>query len=262
MDLANFTSEIDLVDVSLWLFTIFFFGLIFYLRREDRREGYPLESDETGKQEESGVVWMPPEKEFRLPHGRGTAKYAFGPRDKRQHALKRTAPWAGAPYEPTGDPMVDGVGPASYAERADYPDLTLEGTPRIVPFRVDADYTVSDRDRDPRGMEVRGTDGGKGGEVVDLWIDRSEGIIRYYEVSVDMPDGTKRNVLLPVGFALIKGGRRDPHVAVEALRSDHFAKVPGTRSPDSVTRLEEDRIMGFYGGGKLYAVAERAEPLV
>ncbi|MEM9842223.1 MAG: photosynthetic reaction center subunit H, partial [Pseudomonadota bacterium] len=36
---GEFVQGIDLVDVSLWLFTLFFFGLIFYLRREDRREG-------------------------------------------------------------------------------------------------------------------------------------------------------------------------------------------------------------------------------
>lgn len=36
---------IDTPTVLIYLFWFFFFGLIVYLRREDKREGYPLESD-------------------------------------------------------------------------------------------------------------------------------------------------------------------------------------------------------------------------
>ena len=42
-------SNIDVTELAMYLFTIFFFGLILYLRREDRREGYPLEEDTTGR---------------------------------------------------------------------------------------------------------------------------------------------------------------------------------------------------------------------
>ena len=35
---------IDGAQIALYAFWIFFFGLIVYLRREDRREGYPLKS--------------------------------------------------------------------------------------------------------------------------------------------------------------------------------------------------------------------------
>ena len=30
--------------IAIWSFWIFFFSLVIYLRREDKREGYPLES--------------------------------------------------------------------------------------------------------------------------------------------------------------------------------------------------------------------------
>lgn len=33
----------DVAQIAIWLFWIFFAGLIYYLRREDHREGYPLE---------------------------------------------------------------------------------------------------------------------------------------------------------------------------------------------------------------------------
>ncbi len=42
------TSYIDVAQLVLYAFWIFFAGLIIYLRREDKREGYPLESDRTG----------------------------------------------------------------------------------------------------------------------------------------------------------------------------------------------------------------------
>ena len=35
---------IDGAQIALYAFWIFFFGLVIYLRREDRREGYPLKS--------------------------------------------------------------------------------------------------------------------------------------------------------------------------------------------------------------------------
>jgi photosynthetic reaction center H subunit len=42
------TESIDVAQVVLYVFWVFFFSLIFWLRREDRREGYPLESGVTG----------------------------------------------------------------------------------------------------------------------------------------------------------------------------------------------------------------------
>lgn len=257
---GEFVAGIDLVDVCLWAFTIFFFGLIFYLRREDRREGYPLETDTTGKQEPSGTFWSPGPKKFNLPHGRGTSDYAFGPRDTRELALKRTAVWPGAPSVPTGDPMQDGVGPASYAERADYPDLTLEGKPRIAPYRDSPGFEVAKGDPDPRGWDVVGLDKKVAGKVSDLWVDRSEAIIRYLEVEVSADGGTKK-VLVPMFFANVKGGRQ-PKVVVEAVTAAQLQAAPTTKEELSVTRLEEDRISGYYGGGKLYARPDLAEPFL
>lgn len=254
---GEFVSGVDLVDICFWLFTLFFIGLIFYLRKEDRREGYPLEADTTGRVEPSGTNWMPKKKSYRLPHGRGDLNIAHGPRDTRNLALKRTAVWPGAPYEPTGNPMADGVGPASYAERADIPDLTMEGEPRIAPFRNSAGYEVAKSDRDPRGLTVRAIGGKAAGKVVDLWVDRSEAIIRYLEVETP----NMRRVLVPVPFTKVVGGMK-PGVEVVAVTADQLAAAPGTKMPDSVTRLEEDKISGYFGGGKLYATPARKEPLL
>ncbi len=41
-----------------------------------------------------------------------------------------------------------------------------------------------------------------------------------------------------------------------------FVNVPTTKDPDRVTMLEEEKVVGYYGGGTLYATPERAEPLL
>jgi hypothetical protein len=39
---------IDFAQITIYLFWFFFAGLVIYLRREDKREGYPLDSDRSG----------------------------------------------------------------------------------------------------------------------------------------------------------------------------------------------------------------------
>lgn len=254
---GEYVSGIDLVDIALWLFTIFFFGLVFYLHRESHREGYPVESDETGKSENGGIFWMPPAKTYLLPNDRGTTSVPPGAVDTRELAMKRVANWAGAPYDPTGNPMADAVGPASYTERDDVPDLITDGRLRIVPYRAGDGYEVAKSDADPRGMTVYGGDGEPGGTVVDLWVDRAEAIIRYLEVNAGSEENP-HHVLLPVPFANVKKDR----VNVFAIFGEHFKLVPQLKDPDSVTRLEEDKISGFYGGGTFYASPARSKPFV
>ena len=37
-------ERLDGAQIALYVFWLFFGGLIYYIRREDKREGYPLES--------------------------------------------------------------------------------------------------------------------------------------------------------------------------------------------------------------------------
>lgn len=41
MSLSLFGNQ-DVASLAVWAFWLFFAGLVFYLRREDKREGYPL----------------------------------------------------------------------------------------------------------------------------------------------------------------------------------------------------------------------------
>lgn len=259
MSTGAVTGYIDVAQLVLYAFWIFFGGLIIYLRREDKREGYPLESDRTARSPRvvvQGFPAMPGPKTFRLPHG-GTVEAPTGKKDTREVKALPVGPWPGAPLEPTGDPMLDGVGPAAYAERSDMPDLTHDGEPRIAPLRVATDNVVSDRDPDPRGFDVVGADGEVAGKVVDLWVDLSEAVFRYIEVNVT---ATGRNVLLPIPFTRIDGSRR--RVRVQSVMARHFATVPPTKSPDQVTLLEEDRISAYFASGHLYAEPSRMGPLL
>ncbi len=258
METGAITQYIDVAQIVIYLFWLFFAGLILYLRREDKREGYPLESDRSGAVQVEGFPPIPDPKVFALPHG-GTYEAPGEPPPAATVAAEPVAPWPGAPLEPTGDPMLDGVGPAAYAERADSPELTLEGEPRIVPMRVATDFSVEPRGPDPRGMQVVGADGEPGGTVTDIWVDRSEPQPRYLEVEVGSgPEA--RNVLLPITLAVVDAARR--RVKVKSILGEQFHRVPGLQDPDLITQTEEDRICAYFGGGHLYAVPSRLESLV
>jgi photosynthetic reaction center H subunit len=257
MHAGEITGYIDVAQVTLYAFWVFFACLIIYLRSEDKREGYPLESERSGRITVEGFPPAPAPKTFRLAHG-GTVTVPRRP-DTREIRAVPVAAWPGAPLDPTGNPMLDGVGPASYAQRADVPDLTTDGLPAIVPLRVATDAWVEAEDPDPRGMVVIGADGLTAGTVSDAWIDRTEPQIRYLEVELSATGTTKR-VLLPFIMAQIDGTRRQ--VTVNAILARQFADVPGLASAVQVTKLEEDRIMAYYGGGMLYATPLRTEALL
>ncbi len=257
METGAITQYIDVAQITLYAFWVFFALLIWYIRQEDRREGYPLESDTTGAYSRDPWLFVPAAKTFLLPHGRGSVNVPDGKRDTRKHKAEQVPGGSGSPYAPVGDPMLAGVGPGSWAERADLPDLTATGALKIVPLRSDETFSIAVEDKDPRGMEVVGCDGAVAGTIKDVWIDRSEYLIRYLEVAVGKT-AKARTVLLPITFTLMRNG----HFYVHAITGAQFANVPKTASPESVTLLEEEKVVAYYGGGQLYATPDRQEPLI
>ncbi|WP_455371976.1 photosynthetic reaction center subunit H [Limibacillus halophilus] len=253
METGAITQNIDVAQVVLYAFWAFFILLIFYIRREDRREGYPLESDvQTGVPSKPNLLLIPSPKSFHMPDGTVVQRPDFKG-DSRPINAERSAPWPGAPLVPSGDPMKAEVGPGSYAQRADVPDMDAHGHPRIQPLRAAGDFTVAEGDADPRGLPVVGADRKAGGKVTDVWVDRMEMMARYLEVQTEMG-----SVLLPITFASIGKDK----VEVQALHSDQFAEVPKTVHPERVTLLEEERITAYYGAGTLYATPKRSESLL
>jgi len=253
METGAITQYVDVAQIVLYLFWLFFAGLIYYLLRENHREGYPLESGRPNGPHQEGWPPVPEPKTFRHANGHETLSPDLQRPDGQFHGEAAHA-WNGAPIEPQGNPLLAGVGPGAWAQRADVPDAMPEGDAKIVPLRVAPEHGVAKQDIDPRGGNVYGADGEVAGQVVDLWVDRMEMMFRYIEV--DVPGAGHR--LLPMTFARI---RRDG-VHVQAVLASQFANVPTTQSDQQITFLEEEKICAYYGAGTLYATAQRQEPLL
>ncbi|MET3827619.1 MULTISPECIES: photosynthetic reaction center subunit H [Sphingomonas] len=252
------TPGIDVALLVFYAFVLFFLCLVFYLRREDRREGYPLEHEFTGRLESEGGPFLTAlPKTFKLPFDRGTVTTPTKDREPVEIAARFTDRFAGAPYAPTGNPLIDGIGPAAFANRANHPDIDLEGHPRIVPMGTALDFSIERRDPDPRGMAVLGCDGVVAGTVQELWIDRADRLIRYLAVALASGSGT---VLVPMMMVDVQ--RRHGRVVCDAITAAQFTDAPRLEATDRITLYEEDRVLGYFGGGYLYATPDRQEPFL
>lgn len=253
---VHLVGGLDIAELTLYLFFGFFLCLVWYLNRESRREGYPLEDDLTGEVRQE--LWRIGDdvqnlKAFQLPHGQGTVYQPNGDRDPLPtNVLPRG--WEGEPLDVVGDKLSSGVGPAAYAPRADWPDLDMFGRPRLVPMRVDGHMTIEGRDTDPRGLPVVGLDGKVAGTVRDVWVDRSEHLIRYIDVA--LTDGG--TATLPMMMARVKARE----VVTDAVTAAQFSGSPQLKSPEQITLLEEEKVQAYFGAGYLWATDARAEPLL
>jgi len=243
----------DLAALSLYAFFAFFLVLVLWLHREGKREGYPLISDREGRPLRApieGFPATPDPKSYILPHGHGTVHApAAGQERDMTGILKAYDPFPGASQIALGDPMQDGVGTASYALRADTPDLDWDhGAPKIVPLRAAPGWYIPEGDPELRGRPVMGLDNKVAATVVDLWVDKSDVLLRYIEVEVT---GSGKRVLIPLGVVRWSG---EGPVKVDTATSAQIAAAPVTAHPETVTLREEDRISGYFGGGELYAL--------
>ena len=251
-----FVGNIDIAMVALLAFFIFFVALVIYLHRESYREGYPLEDAVTGRYTATNALFpLPDTKSFKLGHDRGTVTV---PQPHRREpveiAAKRMDRSPGSPYVPTGNPLVDGVGPAAWAERAKLPDLDMHGRPRLAPLSS-TDLWLESRDPDPRGMTVIAADGAVAGTVSEVWIDRAERLVRYLAI-----DTGSRTVMAPMTVAVVHRARKV--IEIDALLASQFADAPAIEGSDVITFYEEERVQAYFGGGYLYATPKRQESLI
>lgn len=251
----------DYAELALWAFFLFFIGLVIYLRREDHREGYPMEED-NGRVGHSSL-FRAKDKRFKLAHGLGIV-YKPGKREYEvpNPKTRRLSPYAGAPIEPTGNPLVDGVGPAAWCNRLDIPDMTWEGGhPKIVPLELTHGFRVARQDKNPIGMPVFGCDDRMAGICTNIWVDQSERVIRYLEVRLMGDAGSPgRSVTVPMAMSQVNARRGK--ITCDAVRGDQFGLAPALASTSQITRLEEEKVIGYFGGGYLYAKRSRIEPFL
>ncbi|WOI56166.1 photosynthetic reaction center subunit H [Palleronia sp. LCG004] len=247
---VTFFGNFDLASLSIWLFWGFFALLIYYLQTENMREGYPLETEDGDIAPNQGPFPVPSPKTISLPHGQGKVVVPSA-ENEMQHrrenlAMARTAVGEGFPHKPTGDPMLDGVGPASWVPRRDHPELNGAGRPKIQPMSLHEGFFVS-AGRDPRGLPVVCKDDKVVGTVTEIWIDEVEHMIRYleFELEPEYGGGTK---LMPIFLVKVK----PRWVDIKTLNSNRMAQIPDIRTPGQISCLEEEKIMTFFGGGTLY----------
>lgn len=248
---VTFFGDFDLASLSIWLFWGFFAALIYYLQTENMREGYPLETEDGSTAPNQGPFPVPAPKTFNMPYGQGVF-HMPSPENEAAHrrtdlAMARVALSEGFPHKPTGDGLLDGVGPASWVPRRDMPELNGHGTPKIAPMSVHEGMMVS-AGRDPRGLPVVCKDDVSIGTVTDMWIDEPEQLVRYlqFEIDPEFGGGTR---LAPINLVRIR--RR--YVDIPSLKSDRMVQIPTIKNTDRITLLEEEKIMAFFGGGALYS---------
>jgi len=253
METGAITQYIDVAQVVLYVFWAFFAGVIYYLLRENHREGYPLDNGRENGPVQKGWPLIDQPKVYKLEDGRSIEIPDLN-RPDGEFFGKPAHRFLGAPLDPVGDPLLSGMGPGAWAQREDVCEKDPHGDLKIVPLRSAPEHGVAAQDNDPRGLSVYGADKLEAGKVKDLWVDKMELLFRYIEV--ELPSG--RTVLLPVTFSDIT----KHYVLVEAILAHQFEKVPALKNKDQITRLEEEKICAYYGAGTMYATPERMEPLV
>ena len=211
---GGLTSGLDLPLLLVILFFAFFLALIYYLRREDKREGYPLVQDPRDRSRPNvaiqGFPAIPTPKRFIQPHGRPDV---LVPRSETPRVID--GEWIGGmggPLVPAGDPLMAGAGAGAWQGKVDEPDLSYDGAPVFRPMRWKGDFSVAELDMDPRGMPLVGLDRQVAGEVVDVWLDRAEHHGRFLEVQLAPAVRNQRTVREP--RFLREGTKTEPVAAI------------------------------------------------
>lgn len=243
------TQHIDTTQLCVAGFFLFFAFLVVHLRREDKREGYPL-IDPTRAVPLDEFVPAPKVYslleggETQMPHREAASRVAG-------ETLLR---FPNAPMVPVGDPLLAEIGPGAYPLRKDEPMIMAPGEIQVLPLRVARDWHVAKEDADPRGMAVHDGRNRRVAVVRDLWVDRSVKILRYLEVALDTGItgdlAADRYVLIPIYHTAINERLRI--VRVRSLIGQQFAMIPPVATSDRITAREEDRLNAFFAAAQRY----------
>jgi hypothetical protein len=101
-----------------------------------------------------------------------------------------------------------------------------EATSPLVHSRDLDHFKIPDGDPDPRGWDVKTSEGRDLGKVADLLVDTATGQVRYLELAVDkdvVKDGARDFYLIPVGEARLNDDHDD---VVVNLSAAELAGVP------------------------------------
>ena len=108
------------------------------------------------------------------------------------------------------------------------------------------DYKVADGEPDPRGWEVRASDGRTIGKVDSMIADTGMMKVRYLDVELDRDElklQEDRHILIPIGGATLDD--KDDVVNLPMLSSSHIVNLMPWNH-DTISREDEHRLMAQY----------------
>ena len=252
---GNITELIDLPDAAFWTFFVLFVLLCIWLRREDKREGYPMRASPFTDEQLLGFPTPPPPHTYLLNEG-GTLQAPHLYEQAPTHAVPLHG-HDGTPFSPVGNPLLAGIGPGAWVKRRMGPDLTETGEEIYQPMRVMSGWAIAPGETDPIGMAVFDRRFRPIGRVVDVWIDRGSNVIRMFEV-LPPPDLAVGPVLVPIYHTVIKERARE--VRVTALHAHQLADIPRPARPTSITAQEHEQLNAYFAAGRFYANSPLTDP--
>ena len=96
METGAITQYIDVAQIVLYMFWAFFAGLIYYLLRENHREGYPMDSGRENGPKIDGWPAVPEPKVFKTQDGHTYLSPDLA-RPDVEYSGQPTHGWNGAP---------------------------------------------------------------------------------------------------------------------------------------------------------------------
>ena len=243
----NVTQHIDLPQLAFWLFALAFVAICYFLRKNDKREGYPLKASPFTGERLRGAPLAAPPLTYLLNEGGATStphEYPAPP-----GAVLPFYRFDGTPFRPAADLLRTPLGPGAWVMRSNEPMRTENGDLLLQPLRLCGPWSVGDGEANPCGMAVFDTRWRPVGIVADVWIDRGIRIIKHLEVELREGLGGGR-VLVPIFHVAINERARE--IRVTALSDHEFAAIPMPAAPDRITAREEDQLNCYFAAGRFY----------
>jgi photosynthetic reaction center H subunit len=241
---GSINQHIDLPQVAFWLFFLFFVGLCYWNRVQDKYQGYPMKDSPYSPEKSIGFPAPPSPHTYILNEG-GTTQAPHHYEQPPEHA-EPLYPFGGTPLSPVGNPLLANIGPGAWVMRSNAPMLTEEGELLIQPMRkLEEEWSIAKDDADVRGMRVFDWRWHPVGTVVDFWIDKGSKILRFLEVEV-----AAGRRMVPIYHTVINEKTRE--VRVTALSAGQFAEAPMPATPDVITAREEDQLNAYFAAGHFW----------
>ena len=247
-ELPQITSQFDIPTIASWLFILFFVGLVFWLQRESKREGYPLRASPFTDELMEGFPPPPEDRRTYVLNEGGTTQspHYYEPGPTSAEPMERFMD--GTAFAPVGNPLLAAIGPGAWVQKKNEPALTERGHLLLQPLAELPEWSIAKADADPRGMAVFDWRWNPVGQVTEVWIDTGIKIVRFLEVELSAEPNVRR--LVPIYHTHILEHSRK--IRVTALWAHQFAGIPMPAEHSVITGPEEERLNAYFAAGEFY----------